>query len=142
MGKLGGIDRRALLGLAAGVGAAGLVGCSGLGESTACSTKQTGLPADLGRVDDLAVGSAELRGGEGCAQVVVARPAADQVVAFRPICPHGDVLVARDGQDWQCPAHGARFAGLSGALLAGPAVTALPAVEVGIVAGRIVPRSS
>ena len=136
------ITRRTVLGLAIGAGAIALSGCSWGGDYTACDAAEGIEAGDLGSIDDVPVGSSVLLGGAGCAGVIVARPATDEVIAFRPICPHRSILVVRDGQDWNCPAPGARFAGLSGDLLAGPAEAPLPRVEVDVVAGRITPRST
>lgn len=111
------------------------VGLEETGGDTAGSTG-----TDLGELNGMSVGDAVLR-GEGCDAVIVARPPDGTVTAFHAVCPHRQIVVERDGGQWRCPAHGARFDTLTGAVLKGPASSPLPPVDVQVVNGRVVTRS-
>ena len=50
---------------------------------------------------------------------------ASGVVAFEPRCTHQGYQLEVAGNDWYCDYHGSRFVGESGAVITGPARTAL-----------------
>ncbi len=67
----------------------------------------------------------------GAKPYVVAQPTDGKFVAFDAACTHqGATVSAQDGLSLQCPAHGSRFNGGTGAVEQGPAKTALAAVPV------------
>jgi len=139
-------SRRTLFELAVGAaGVAALSGCSTQGgDYTRCPAPSADTAGstgtDLGELSGVSVGDAVLR-GEGCDAVIVARPPDGTVTAFHAVCPHRQIVVERDGGQWRCPAHGARFDTLTGAVLKGPASSPLPPVDVQVVNGRVVTRS-
>lgn len=67
----------------------------------------------------------------GAKPYVVAQPTDGKFVAFDAACTHqGTVVAAQDGLSLQCPAHGSRFNGGTGAVEQGPAKTALASAPV------------
>ncbi|MCA0156714.1 Rieske (2Fe-2S) protein [Tsukamurella sp. M9C] len=67
----------------------------------------------------------------GAKPYVVAQPTDGAFVAFDAACTHQGVTVAaQDGLSLQCPAHGSKFNGGTGAVEGGPAKTALASVPV------------
>jgi len=64
--------------------------------------------------------------------IYVAQPAPGQVVAFRAICTHAgcQVTFTPQAKCFTCPCHGATFDMSTGAVLGGPAPTALPRASV------------
>jgi len=67
----------------------------------------------------------------GAKPYVVAQPADGTFVAFDAACTHqGATVSADDGLMLECPAHGSRFNGGTGAVEKGPAKSALASVPV------------
>ncbi|WP_158636050.1 Rieske (2Fe-2S) protein [Tsukamurella sputi] len=67
----------------------------------------------------------------GAKPYVVAQPADGTFVAFDAACTHqGATVSADDGLTLECPAHGSRFNGGTGAVEKGPAKAALASVPV------------
>jgi Rieske Fe-S protein len=72
-------------------------------------------------------------------KVVVTQPAKGQYKAFSAICTHvGCVCDAVANGTIDCPCHGAKFSISSGAVVAGPAPTPLPARTIAVMDGKIV----
>lgn len=107
------IDRRTFLAqtaLAAGV-AAFLSACAPGNDVTAPGFTGTLLVAVSNFPALSAVGGiARVDGGKG-SPVAVVRTADAQYAAFSLVCPHQGATVNISGSGFQCPQHGARFAG-------------------------------
>jgi Rieske Fe-S protein len=86
-------------------------------------------------VDKVPVGGGVVLGKE---QVVVTRPAADDVRAFSAVCTHQGCTVnaVADGTI-DCPCHGSSFDAATGAVRHGPATRALPQVAVTVRSGKV-----
>ncbi len=67
----------------------------------------------------------------GAKPYVVAQPTDGAFVAFNAACTHqGATVASDDGLTLECPAHGSRFNGATGAVEKGPAKSALASVAV------------
>jgi Rieske Fe-S protein len=62
--------------------------------------------------------------------ILLSQPSEGQVAAFSALCPHQGCRVAAQGADFECPCHGSRFDGKTGAVLAGPSPRALTPLTV------------
>ncbi|HEY7102786.1 MAG TPA: Rieske 2Fe-2S domain-containing protein [Mycobacteriales bacterium] len=92
--------------------------------------------ARLAAVTDVPVGGAVAVTLPGSGTpALLARPTADTVVGFQRACTHAGcaVEIAPDGRTFRCPCHGAVYDAGTGAVLAGPAPSPLPAVPVRVV---------
>ena len=134
-----GPSRRSLLRGAAAVGvvgaaAVGLAACSS-GSSDSSSSSASG-PTTLGPTSDVAVGGGKLYSSD---KVVVTQPTAGVYKAFSAICTHQGCLVdGVSGGVIQCPCHGSEFNITTGAVVQGPATTALPEKTLTVSDGKIV----
>lgn len=163
---LPGIDRRHLL--AAGLGAAGVVGLAACGDgstaggndplyggdqgggasaSTPSASGSSGTAAQgsvtaaapaLIAVADVPVGGAASAKGADGTPIIVAQPEAGTVVAFSAICTHNRCTVAPAGSQITCPCHQSTFAIADGARVSGPAQRPLAKVPVSVVDGQVV----
>ena len=95
----------------------------------------SGTSAVLGATADIPVGGGTVF---TAARVVVTQPAKGELKAFSAICTHVGCLCNQvaDGTI-DCPCHGSKFSIADGAVVAGPALTALPAVKVTVSGGKI-----
>ena len=74
----------------------------------------------------------------GSKKVVVTQDATGNVNAFSAVCTHQGCLVNKvSGGTIDCPCHGSKFNARTGAVVAGPAPTPLPAVPVTVKNGNI-----
>jgi Rieske Fe-S protein len=74
----------------------------------------------------------------GSKKVVVTRDATGNVNAFSAVCTHQGCLVNKvSGGTIDCPCHGSKFNARTGAVVAGPAPTQLPAVPVTVKNGNV-----
>jgi Rieske Fe-S protein len=88
-------------------------------------------------VSDIPVGGSTAVTVDG-QDFLLAQPSQGTVVAFSAICTHQGCLVAAAGAEFDCSCHGSRFEAATGAVLNGPAVRPLVAVEVEVVDGAVV----
>ncbi|WP_324649648.1 Rieske (2Fe-2S) protein [Georgenia sp. H159] len=120
----------------AGAGAATLALASCAGEEEAPPLPRPGerlLP-----VSEVPVGqSAAVTTSEG-AELVVTRPAEDEVVVLSAVCTHQGCTVRRERENLVCPCHGSTFAAVDGAVLQGPAEEPLTRVPARIESGDVV----
>jgi Rieske Fe-S protein len=142
------IDRRAVL---QGIGAAGVAAVAG-GVLAGCGSEETSTAGSPTPAESTSGGGAEVLAatadvpeGGGLivedAEVVVTQPAAGEFVAFSSICTHQGCPVSEvvDGTI-NCPCHGSQFSIEDGSVVAGPAPSPLPAVDV-VVEGDSVVRA-
>jgi Rieske Fe-S protein len=72
---------------------------------------------------------------------LIAQPTAGQVVAFSAICTHQQCVVAAAGDEFHCPCHGSMYDAVTGDVIQGPALEALPSIPVAVAGDRIVAAS-
>jgi Rieske Fe-S protein len=90
----------------------------------------------LGATSDIPVGGGAIY---TAAKVVVTQPASGQYKAFSAVCTHVGCLVNKvTSGTIGCPCHGSEFKITSGAVVAGPAPTPLPARQIKIVDGQVI----
>jgi Rieske Fe-S protein len=89
----------------------------------------------LGLAADIPVGGGMIF---TAAKVVVTQPANGEYKAFSAVCTHVGCLLNQvaDGTI-DCPCHGSKFQISDGAVVAGPAPTALPAAAITVTDGKI-----
>ena len=131
--------RRAVLGLAASVGAAGVVAACGGGGETGGPVASSSLPAGgeaLTSTADVPVGSGVILAE---AKVVVTQPTAGTFKAFSSTCTHNHCqLSGFTGDRITCPCHGSTFSITDGSPNGGPAPSPLPEVAIKVVGGDVV----
>ncbi|WP_055591002.1 Rieske (2Fe-2S) protein [Peterkaempfera griseoplana] len=133
-----GPSRRTVLRGAAAAGAvgAGALGLSACGAGGGPSRTAPGGPVDLGPASDVPVGGGTVHRDQ---RIVVTQPAKGEFKAFSAVCTHaGCVVDGVVGDLIECPCHGSRFRIADGSVAAGPAPTALPAVQVTLRDGRLI----
>ncbi|BDU16395.1 FAD-dependent oxidoreductase [Lysobacter auxotrophicus] len=87
-------------------------------------------PSAIGDADDIPLGGgAVLR--RGVHRVAVYRSGDGELHAFNARCPHMGCVVRWSGEEksWDCPCHGSRFEGATGAILNGPTSEPLAPME-------------
>jgi Rieske Fe-S protein len=89
----------------------------------------------LGMTEDIPVGGGTIF---TAAKVVVTQPTKGEYKAFSAVCTHVGCLCNQvaDGTI-DCPCHGSKFQITDGAVVTGPAPTALPAAAITVTDGKI-----
>ena len=140
------LDRRQMLARAGlvtmGVAAAGvLAACGGGGSDTPEDAPAQDAPAagePLAQVADIPVGGALSATGADGKPIILLQPEAGTVTAVSAVCTHQGCTVAPDGDQLKCPCHGSVF-DLTGGNVSGPAPSPLPAVDVHVSDGAVLP---
>ncbi|MEI5583025.1 MULTISPECIES: QcrA and Rieske domain-containing protein [unclassified Agromyces] len=145
------LSRRAALALG-GTGAVGgaliLAGCAtdqgggnGGDDGSEAPSPSAGAPDAAGEevaaLADIPVGGSidATIGGE---PVLLAQPAAGEVVAYSAICTHQGCVVAAAGSKFECPCHGSIFDAATGDVEVGPALEPLASVPVTVDGDRVI----
>lgn len=123
------LTRRTLLSIggasALGAGALLLTACTADGSSAGDGTGSGSGSGSGGGATTVPLSSIPVGGAVsatmGGTPIVVAQPSAGNVVAFSAVCTHQGCTVAPQGKEFDCPCHGSRFDGKTGAVLGGPA---------------------
>jgi Rieske Fe-S protein len=90
----------------------------------------------LGDVSDIPVGSGVIYTAE---KVVVTQPVKGEYHAFSAVCTHvGCILNKIADGTIDCPCHGSEFKITNGAVVTGPAPTALPKKKIQIADGKVI----
>ncbi|MBC3844289.1 Rieske (2Fe-2S) protein [Streptacidiphilus sp. 4-A2] len=131
-----GPSRRSVLrgAAAAGVAGAATVGLAACSSGSSAATSSG--PVTLGEATGVPVGGGTLYRSQ---QIVVTQPTAGAYKAFSAVCTHAGCIV--DGVSngvIQCPCHGSQFNIATGAVVTGPATSALPAKTVTVTGGKLV----
>ena len=130
--------RRAVLGIAASVGAAGVLAACGGGEKAAGPAASGSPPAGgeaLTTTADVPVGSGVILAD---AEVVVTQPTAGTFKAFSSTCTHNHCqLSGFTGDRITCPCHGSSFSITDGSPNGGPAPSPLPEVAIKVVGSDV-----
>ncbi|MFC7676117.1 Rieske (2Fe-2S) protein [Mycolicibacterium sp. GCM10028919] len=127
-------SRRTVLACAGvGIAAATMTACSTYGDEPEPAAPSGGAPAALAATADVPVGS-----GVILDDVVLTQPTAGVFKGFSKRCPHAGCSVSEitDG-NIVCPCHGSRF-DLEGAVVNGPAASALSPKAVTVQGDSIV----
>lgn len=114
-------------------------GTTGGGSDTGDGGSAGGSSGSTIAASDVAVGTAVVVQVDG-ASYVVAQPAEGEFVAYDARCTHqGTTVEAGEGTTLVCPNHGSEFdAADGGAVLQGPATSALAAVDVTLEGDQLV----
>lgn len=110
------------------------------GQSSRASEAPEGGAA-LIALADIKVGESKVVKADS-GEIAVCRTSETEVIAFSAICTHKGCVVEPSGQELKCPCHGSRFNTTDGGVLAGPADTALPKVDVHVKDGNVVAGSA
>ncbi len=87
----------------------------------------------IGPASDVPVGSArEFTDTEQGIPAYVVRPSADKFLGFSAVCTHAGCTVAffQPALQFRCPCHGSIYSALTGEVVRGPAVIALPKIPI------------
>ena len=150
----GGTSRRAVLGVAVAVGAAGVVAaCGGGGETAtpAASTSTSGASTEPSTASsppaadggEALTSTADVPVGSGViiadAKVVVTQPTAGTFKAFSSTCTHLSCQVTSvSGGRIACPCHGSSYSIVDGSVEGGPAPRPLPKVAIKVEGDEVV----
>lgn len=124
--------RRAVLIAGVGASAAALAACSSPDASAPVgSSGSSPVPAGtvIHTLATIPVGGTAATEVNGVA-ILLSQPSKGRVAAFSATCPHQGCRVAAKGAEFDCPCHGSRFDGATGAVLAGPANRGLTPLTV------------
>ena len=129
-----GPERRNVLALGAvtALGGAALTACGSGSAATPGTSSTPAAPAagvQIAKLADVPVGGSVATTGAAGA-IVLAQPAAGQVVAHSGVCTHQGCAVQAAGAKLMCPCHGSMFDAFTGAVLRGPATAPLAAIPV------------
>lgn len=133
------LSRRSVLGgTCAGCAALLLSACGGSATPPAGRSRAAGNQA-LAELSAIPVGgSISARAPDG-KPLLLARPTAATVVAFRAVCTHQGCTVEPAGAVFGCPCHDASYDAFTGKVLSGPAPLPLPPYPVKVVGTSVVP---
>jgi Rieske Fe-S protein len=137
-------------GLIAGVSLAGLAGtlaaCGGSSAPVAGGTASSGTSpapgAGPGHAGSTLSSTSEIPVGGGkvftAARVVVTQPTAGEFKGFSAVCTHMQCILDQVAAGTiDCPCHGSRFSAIDGHVVAGPALSPLPAQPLKVQSGQI-----
>jgi Rieske Fe-S protein len=128
--------RTFLVGAAALSGAGLLVACGGPAPES--QPRPTAREGSLVALADIPVGGAVSATTFDGDPILVARPTADEVVAFSAICTHQGCTVVPNGKELRCPCHGSVYQVTTGDNVSGPAPKPLEPFAVTVQDGQVV----
>ena len=140
-------DRRGVLKGVAVLGAAGavagtLAACGGSDDGTSPGGSPSGAgggkPAGaITETSEVPVGGGKVVNVSGT-KVVVTQPVDGTFKAFSAVCtPQGCTVNSVENDEIDCPCHGSKFSGDTGAVLSGPATAPLAAIAVAVADGTV-----
>lgn len=138
-----GPSRRSVLAVAGagGIGVLGLAACAAGGGGTPAPPTRQAAGQRLTALSAVPLGQCKAVQLPDGSPAIVARPSANSAVCFSAICTHEGCTVSPNGSQLDCPCHGSRFNGLTGAVLNGPATQPLPKIPVAVTNGQVVTKA-
>lgn len=125
----------------AALGGTALAACAGgASQNAAQSQPNVTKGAELATLDRIPVGStiSVPSPDNQDVNIIVSRPAEDEVVAFLAVCTHQGCAVLAEQSRLRCPCHNSTFDPFTGDAQGGPAYGPLPRIDVTIDGERVV----
>lgn len=133
----GGTDASATSAPAAdGAATSAPAGSASAASPAASASASAALAGALAQVSDVPVGGGIIIADPA---VVITQPKDGEIKCFSAVCTHQGCLVGSvENNEIVCPCHGSTFSATDGAVIQGPATTALPAQQVTVADGTVI----